>query len=105
MRYCDDFPIPEIGDKVLVRHDLNPDELYGHLHNASITNSVTLEMYNLAGHYVTIRNVYSRIKDDDAQYEIEGLPGLGWVTGMFDLNEFMIKPIDISKDDLMEFLK
>lgn len=105
MRYYDNFPIPEIGDRVLVRHDLEPKR-YSHLHDEGTRNSVVLEMYELAGHYVTIRDISGICQPEIGdQYEIEGLPGLAWVTGMFDLNEFMIKPIDISKDDLMEFLK
>ena len=105
MRYYDDFPIPEIGDRVLVRHDLE-QKRYSHLHDEGTRNSVTSEMYWLAGQYVTIRDITGIHQPETGdQYVIEELRGVAWVTDMFDLSEFMIKPIDISKDDLMEFLK
>lgn len=104
MKYYKGFPIPEIGDKVKVRGDISYGKRYCHLHNAKQMNSVTSDMHQLAGQYVQIRAIVGDDSRYNGQYVIKELGGVCWVTDMFDLSEYMIKPIDVSKNDLMEFL-
>ena len=101
MKYIDGLPVPEVGDKVLVRHDLINGERYYHRNVPGVRNIVIGEMYRLRGQYLTIGRVCS-----DGQYEMNEVDcKLGWTMDMLDLSEYESTPINISKDDLMEFIR
>ena len=97
MRYIDGMPVPEIGDKVLVRSDLKIGKVYDNLPFG--TRDIFIkEMRHVLGKYVTISN------QRDSGFNIREA-GCNWTTNMFDLKEYEEKQISISKDDLMEFLR
>ena len=97
MRYIDGMPVPEEGDRVLVRSDLKIGKAYNNLpfDNQDI---FIKDMEHVLGKYVTIRSQHYygfRIRE----------AGCNWTTNMFDLKEYEGKQISVSKDDLMEFLR
>ena len=85
-----------IGDKVIVRPDLNMDDIYSMFGDSSNVNVATAPMVALAGETVTIFEILS------GQYMVEEYEDVYWTDEMFV--GLADTKVDLSKDNLMDFL-
>ena len=84
-----------IGDKVIVRPDLNVDDTYSMFDSPNV-NVATAPMVALAGKTVTIFEI------SFGQYMVEEYENVYWTDEMFV--GLADTKVDLSKDNLMDFL-
>lgn len=70
----------KVGNKVIVRKDLDEYKYYRMEHKEDIRNTVTSEMYALRGQIVEIEDINERIE----QYKVKGSFDVHWTDEMFE---------------------
>jgi len=98
MKYIKGLLVPEVGDKVLVRSDLQ-GKTYENYNTAA--DFATPQMVKFAGKRVTITAIGL-----NGKFYVKEAGGWFWTTEMFDLSEYNILSPDLAIDicDLFNFL-